>query len=1534
MTKILGLDLGTNSIGWSIIDKEKNKINDSGVRIFPMGVNHLNEGQREQSKNAERREKRQQRRQYARKRFRKIKLLELLIEQNMCPLTYEKLMTWKHWDKTKKSAGRHFPKDESFYAWLKMEPYELRNRGVNGELNKMEFGRLLYHFVQRRGFLSSRKEKEAGKIYEGKENMTGIDDTKAALNGNTLGEYLYSIVPKEKEAFQDIRDQEGNDLRARARYTLRDMYVEEFERIWKQQADKLGLNDVYVTRTKTIFLSGSKTRNRNQRKIDYLKKHRDKVEVEEIILPRKDMDKKLTRVISYEKISLHDHLAGKIELQDDRVKFDNKDSVLFYQRPLRSQKNLLGKCRYESNKTPAALSHPDYETFRAWQFVNTIKFGNNYSLPLEQKKLLVDFIKTKKSSFKFSELIKKLNMSFENFNYQDDDKVEGCPTIANLSKLFSKEGWEKHYHEIWHDFYFFDDTERLYKKLKASSQYGLATSTTLDKIEKIKLKDGYASLSLKAIRNILYFLEKGFLYNQAVILGGVMNAFNYQSNNDDINRWERFSDFHDTLIKDVIDITKERNKEGETIVKIKDYLSDPENQYGFKQDDRAFKKLYHHSQEIKEKENLDKIPEVENLRNPIVQRSVQEMRRLVNQLMKEYGKFDRIAVEMGRDLKLGKTARDKINQRMRENLNKNEKVRETLKEYNLKSSRANVQKVLMFNEIKDRAGKVLCPYTGKTINISDLLGKDNKVQIEHIIPRSYSLDDSFANKTLCDAKFNQLKGNLTPFEFYTKNSDKKLWGASSWDEIEQRAYAILPFNKAKRFTTKNTNWKTEEFISQQLNDERYISKKTKEVLSHICDDVVMMPGAVTSELRRLWGLNNILQPVKGIEEQNVEVNPDKPTNYWAITDENNRIKGIYPVQNPRPDTAADETIITGYIRKEKFTARRLNLELDANGLPDGAYYAKLKVTNPKELLKQYVDKPDSGADEIILRGKIAKGKFNHDSLPKKVAAPKGLDEGNYYARFKILNTKFETPEKQKRPENKKGLCLFGKVENHVFKSYIYQCETNLENGKYWILLDLDMDDVEFISSTNEKPPTRDNEMVLLGDINQEGTFTSLVDIQLQYQTQEKPGRYWAVVNILSPKAEYKPFSNPEPKPEKGEQLVEGKVWADKSTGEIKFDPLKNRDDHRHHAIDAIAIALTDRNIVNQLNRYQAQKDEYEKNKSGERPYFEEPWENFFKDAREAIGNILVSHHKDNPVSKKVSMIIEKNGNKYRSEGQAIRGQLHKDTVYGKRKAPGFGTAFHVRKPISKLEDTHIKKIVDDRVREIVRRAKEEEKPIYEKIKQLQKQRTKAGEDEEIVIDEQIKKLEKQLKNLYTLPNKRGDRVPIKKVRIRETIKKHEMLKPSQNREQYVNPRNNHHVIVYKDHEGNLKEKIVTLWEAAERKKQGEDVFILPPDAKELVTTIERNDMFILGIDKDVITGNEIPPKESINNHLYKVQKISGADYFFEFCFRKHTDSRPDKEAKKDYIYIKNFGDGKTGWFTYNPIKVELNQLGKIKKIFK
>src|SRR5690554_1854191 len=224
MSKILGLDLGTNSIGWAVVEDEQNKILGMGSRVFPMGVENLGEGDNEISKNASRTDSRGKRRQFFRKRLRKKILLELLSEYKMCPLNKNDFEVWK--------KTRRFP-EEKLAEWFSLNPYELRAKGLYEEITLQELGRIFYHFIQRRGFLSNSRKggSDDGAIFKGKpkEGKIGINETLEQIQDKTLGEYLNDIYPKENEPFQDGLE------RIRNRYTTRQMYVEEFEKLWETQ---------------------------------------------------------------------------------------------------------------------------------------------------------------------------------------------------------------------------------------------------------------------------------------------------------------------------------------------------------------------------------------------------------------------------------------------------------------------------------------------------------------------------------------------------------------------------------------------------------------------------------------------------------------------------------------------------------------------------------------------------------------------------------------------------------------------------------------------------------------------------------------------------------------------------------------------------------------------------------------------------------------------------------------------------------------------------------------------------------------------------------------------------------------------------------------------------------------------------------------------------------------------------------------------------------------------------------------------------
>ena len=1503
--RILGLDLGTNSIGWAVVDEAKEEIVNAGVRIFPEGVvsKTIGSGDKEETKNAARRRARQTRRQFYRKRLRKAKLLEVLIEQNMCPLSLDELNKWRHWDKKEKSQAKVFPNSDEFMNWIRMNPYELRARAIIGTVTAMELGRIFYHLIQRRGFLSSRKGdvKESKTLFEkGKPelNILPINRTEkeiAESGCQTMGEYLNRVVPKEGESYKPILDSDGNEIRARGRYATRKMYVEEFEAIWNAQADHLGLDKRSVLFKKVRMLKGNENSERNKKRISTLKKFYG---AENVFVENRGNNLHITTTRT---------LPFKIFLAGDDVELKRNESVLFWQRPLRSQKGTLGNCSFEDtlpvinmdgtqrknekgkpvtySKKPCPISHPLFELFRTHQFINTIEFGEKQRLSKDQKKQVLELINRKDNAFSFKEIVKKLELFSETFNYENDFKVSGNYTISKLSKLLGKKVWDEHPLAYWEAFYFYDDSTKLQKKLNKA--YGL--NLKVEEVDKIRLKEGYSRVSIKAIQNILPFLEKGYFYSTAVILGGVKNAFG--------SRWDSYlqDETKDKIEDDILKMLKDKNKEGELIEKIKAYLSDSSNRYGFSENSPAFKKLYHHSQSVEKKELKNKLPPVENIRNPIVQQSLYEMRKVVNALLEKYKEedptfsFSSIRVEMGRDLKNGKKQRQKINQVIRKNRENNDEARERLAEFGLQPSRNNIQKYLLFKEMERRAGHVQSPYTGRTISLTDLLGKDNLIQIEHIMPFSKSLNDSFANKTLCESSVNGLKGDKTPYAFYHQNPDPKIWGVSSWDEVKHRAFKLLPYAKAKRFVS-DKSVDAEDFISRQLNDTRYIAKKATEILSEICSDVQVMPGQLTAELRHLWGLNNVLESSFGVTKQFSDI-PLKPGEYYLVLNEQRESIQLIPKHNPKPKTNPNELLVAGEINNAIFESKKLVLELGAPDQANGKYWAKLTLKPIQKFSPKYISKPITDENRIVFKGLVKNQRFSSDSIPKNPIAEH--KDGIYWGSFAVKNKRIERSTVAPIT-NRKEIKLFGEVKDGIFKSYIYECSTTAENGKYWLVLEPDFETPEFIQASNPEPQHSENEHIITGTIDDNGVFVSDLDPSYSVKTDHSAGKYYAVIELASKENDFYLMENPAPKVEKEHRLIEGTVWVDKYSSELKFDPKKNREDQRHHAIDAITIALTKRGYLNALSHYRAKElpEDY-------KPSFPEPWDGFEHDVKNAAEKILISYRKND-------RIISKG-----KKGFSVRGQLHKENVFGKHKGKEDEkkSFYHRRKYLNDLKtNKHVSKIVDERIKQLV----------LDHLKNSCGVNISSEKGFKIPPNAFFTKDGKP--RLFLPPNPRKKKnsqpVPIKKVRIKEEIGNARQLKNGIN--QYVNPRNNHHVMVYKTHSGDVKESIISFWDAVNRMKKNQSVYQLPEDGVEILAVLEQNDMYLIGITDEELEKRKNDQK-FLSNHLYRVQKLSSMYY----TFRHHlasTVTNPDEEER--IVSFDRFQ-------LRNPKKVKISELGEI-----
>ncbi len=261
-----------------------------------------------------------------------------------------------------------------------------------------------------------------------------------------------------------------------------------------------------------------------------------------------------------------------------------------------------------------------------------------------------------------------------------------------------------------------------------------------------------------------------------------------------------------------------------------------------------------------------------DLRNPVVSRALNELRRVVNALVREYGKPASVRIELARDMKRGKDDR----KRMQENIEKNEGIRMRARERLLQEiGRVNPSGGdILRMRLHEECGGV-CPYTGRSIGMSQLLS--GEVDVEHIIPFSRCRDDSFTNLTLCFAETNRNeKKNGTPFEAF--GHDPERWEGMCdrmrkhvtdrrMSEGKLRRFLMTPAEQAEFLAG---------FLSSQLNDTRHASLRAREYLTTLFGGdlgrgvdaqgktrVQVGNGTITALVRRTHGIDRLLPTPPG-----------------------------------------------------------------------------------------------------------------------------------------------------------------------------------------------------------------------------------------------------------------------------------------------------------------------------------------------------------------------------------------------------------------------------------------------------------------------------------------------------------------------------------------------------------------------------------------------------------------------------------------------------------------------------------------------
>ena len=471
--------------------------------------------------------------------------------------------------------------------------------------------------------------------------------------------------------------------------------------------------------------------------------------------------------------------ARRPRLLSDELR-DNIREALFSQRPLKLQKNLVGKCAFEPYKKRCPLYRPEAQWFRALLDVNNLEVrdpetGEDRSLREDEREVIKKRLREQKT-LSWNAVRRALRLhDGEIFNLEQDERKElpGARTLLDVRKILGKEAWEampeKKRNKFLEDLFSIHKEETLKKRLK--EYWGIQSQ--IEGLLKLKFESKHAKLSLRAIRKITPHLERGLKYAAACIAAGYKHEYQ------------------------------------------------------------------------KEIEAGDLLLRAPNIRNPIVQKAINEVRKVVNAIIREYGKPDRIRVELARDMKRSKEHREEERKKNAKNRKLNLRAKEKIEAQGLPYNHGNRIRYRLWEDQKG-----VCPYTGESIGMSQIFSE--AVHVDHILPYSRTLDDSYMNKALCKASANQEKKNATPYEAWGQKDPER------FDKIRQRVFSMkdMPYRKRRRFEQKKID--LDGFIERQLNDTRYISREVSNYLKQLGVRVDVTRGQVTHDLRHFWELNEIL----------------------------------------------------------------------------------------------------------------------------------------------------------------------------------------------------------------------------------------------------------------------------------------------------------------------------------------------------------------------------------------------------------------------------------------------------------------------------------------------------------------------------------------------------------------------------------------------------------------------------------------------------------------------------------------------------
>ena len=542
------------------------------------------------------------------------------------------------------------------------------------------------------------------------------------------------------------------------------------------------------------------------------------------------------------------------ELLTDTLIHRIRDRIIFYQRPLKSCKQLVSFCEFERKEKIIRVKHtnrdgieelvektitigpkvapkssPIFQVCKVWESIHNIRLyhpdGTERKLEQEEKQKLFDYLQ-KNDKLSLTALRKELKIKPKDKLWCDkllEKGIAGNTTAAILRKAFK--GYE-HYERLFR----FDLVRRD------------SHEADEDGVIRPIIDESYQNEPLYKLWHILYSIE-----DRAEMRSALIGQLGIKAEDLD-------NGLMDALYK--IDFVKQGygNKSAKFICKLLPHL-----QEGKMYSEAAEAAGMRHSdsmtaQERDERNLLEEIPLLQKnaLRQPVVEKVLNQMINLVNALKREHGEIDEVRVELARELKMSREEREKATKNNSSREKENKAIAERITEYGLTPTKSRIQKYRLWQESAES-----CIYCGKRVDVVQFL-RGEETEVEHIIPKSILFDDSLSNKACACRSCNQEKGNRFAMEYI----QSKGWEQDYIKRVDSLSHAKkdkkISYSKRQRLLMLPKDL-PEDFIERHLRLSQYISREAQGILRKGIRLVSASEGGVTAKLRQLWGYDNILR---------------------------------------------------------------------------------------------------------------------------------------------------------------------------------------------------------------------------------------------------------------------------------------------------------------------------------------------------------------------------------------------------------------------------------------------------------------------------------------------------------------------------------------------------------------------------------------------------------------------------------------------------------------------------------------------------